>query len=72
MATLKDLCKGQQAVIEDLCGENCACQQLASLGFFAGALVRMIQPGCPCLVQVQDARVMLRGENTEMVHVSPL
>lgn len=69
---LRTLRAGQLAVVEELCGCDDECQQLASMGFCAGALIRMITDGSPCAVQVGESRVMLRGSHTDAVRVCPL
>jgi len=62
----------QDAIVEELCGSTEICERLGALGFCTGALVRVLQPGKPCAVQVGDARVVLRGEHLEAIRVSAL
>lgn len=63
---------GDMAVVEEVCGCSQDCQRLAAMGLCCGALVRMLSPGNPCAIQVGDARVVIRGDHSEAVRVSPL
>lgn len=68
---LRELARGQSAVIADLCGAECLCERLAAMGFAVGTTVRMITaPGDSCAVQVGESRVVLRGHPLEAVRVS--
>jgi Fe2+ transport system protein FeoA len=50
------------ADIAEVSGEHQWVSRLAELGLRTGCRLRMLQPGRPCLLQVGDCRVCLRGE----------
>ena len=72
MVSLGQLKTGQTAVIEEVAGSPQEVSKLSSLGFVAGAIVRMLCPGCACALQLGDARMVLRCEQTRSIQVSLL
>lgn len=46
--------------------------RMADLGLRVGSRVRMIQPGSPCLVEVDSTRLSLRLHDAAQVLVRPL
>lgn len=55
------------AEVAEVSGEpNWVCR-LAELGLRVGCRLRMLQPGCPCLVQVEGGRLSLRSEGLQIL-----
>lgn len=69
---LGQLKKGQTAIIEEVVGTPQEVSKLSALGFVAGAIVRMLTPGCACALQLGDTRLVLRCEQSRSIQVSPL
>jgi ferrous iron transport protein A len=46
--------------------------RLAELGLRAGCRLRVLQPGSPCLLQVGECRLCLRGEIAAQILVRPV
>ena len=68
-----DLLKvGDQADIADVTGEPCWVSRLAELGVRIGCRLRVLQTGSPCLLQVGECRLSLRGECTMQILVRPV
>lgn len=59
LITLADLARGQDATVAELCGSAEECARMTSLGFCCGSRVRMLTPGLPCALIVDEARVVL-------------
>lgn len=60
---------GEAADVAEVCGEPAWVGRMAELGVRAGSRVQMLQPGNPCLLQVNGARLCLRGEQAMQVLV---
>jgi ferrous iron transport protein A len=69
---LEQLRCGEWAEVADVSGEPGWVGRLAELGVRVGERVCMLQPGCPCLVQLQGSRLCLRGECAGCVLVRPV
>ena len=51
---------GQCASIVELTGDSSQVHRLQEMGLRAGAVVRMLKPGAPCLVALDGKRLSLR------------
>jgi Fe2+ transport system protein FeoA len=69
---LEHLRSGEWAEVADVSGEPGWVGRLAELGVRIGERVCMVQPGCPCLVQLQGGRLCLRGESCSCILVRPV
>jgi len=63
---------GQSADVAELHGEPAWVTRMAELGVRAGARLRMLRAGSPCLLQVGDARLSLRGDAAVQILVRPV
>jgi ferrous iron transport protein A len=63
---------GQWADITDLHGDPDWLGRMAELGLRPGTRLRMLQAGSPCLLQVGDTRLSLRGDNALQILVRPV
>lgn len=63
---------GQWADVAEVCGEPAMIGRMAELGVRAGSRLRVLQPGVPCLLQVGEARLSLRGDWAFQVLVRPV
>ena len=56
-----DLMKaGESASIVELHGDSSQVHRLQEMGLRAGAIIRMLKPGAPCLVALDGKRLSLR------------
>ena len=60
---------GEWAEIESVCGEPAWVGRLAELGVREGCRLRVLQAGSPCLLQVNDCRLCLRGPECSQIFV---
>ncbi|HYF50069.1 MAG TPA: FeoA family protein [Planctomycetota bacterium] len=58
---------GEEGVVTEIVGESSVSQRLQELGVVPGAWVKVIQHGCPMLVQVGDSRICLRREDARQI-----
>jgi len=72
LVSLDSLHAGQAAIIEDVAAGSDDDCRLAEMGLCCGNVVRMLRPGSPCAVQIDGARIMLRGDHLRGILVSPL
>ncbi len=54
---------GESASIVEMHGESAQVHRLQEMGLRAGATIRMLKPGAPCLVALEDKRLSLRLGN---------
>jgi ferrous iron transport protein A len=69
---LELLTAGQWADVAQVSGEPTWITRMAELGLQAGARLRVLQPGSPCLLQIGQARLSLRGDGTTQILVRPV
>ncbi len=50
----------EEASIVDLIGDVSQIHRLAEMGLRVGANIRMVRPGCPCLLALDGKRLSLR------------
>jgi Fe2+ transport system protein FeoA len=60
------------ADVAEVSGEHHWVNRLAELGLRAGCRLRIVQPGSPCLLQVGDFRLSLRGDLAGQILVRPV
>jgi ferrous iron transport protein A len=69
---LEMLNRGEWADVAEVTGEPGWISRLAELGVRTGCRLRVLQPGSPCLLQVGDARLSLRGDWATQILVRPV
>ena len=62
----------EEARIVELCGDAPQIMRLEEMGLRAGACLRMIRPGSPCIVAIADQRISFRGDHNGEVLVEVL
>ncbi len=60
---------GEEGAILSVEGSETLTHRLAEMGIREGAVIRMIRPGTPCLVAVNNHRMSLRIEGSASVLV---
>jgi ferrous iron transport protein A len=63
---------GDWADVADVTGEPGWVTRLAEMGVRIGCRLRVLQAGTPCLLQVGEARLSLRGECGMQILVRPV
>jgi ferrous iron transport protein A len=63
---------GEWAEVADVGGDAGWVSRLAELGLRIGSRLRVLQPGTPCLLQVGESRLSLRGEWATQILVRPV
>jgi ferrous iron transport protein A len=63
---------GEWAEVAELNGEASWVGRLAELGIRVGIRLQVVQPGRPCLLQIDGSRLSLRGEAATQIWVSPV
>jgi len=58
---------GEEGVITEITAESALSERLQELGVVPGAWVKMVQHGCPMLIQINDSRICLRREDARMI-----
>jgi Fe2+ transport system protein FeoA len=69
---LELLNSGECADIAEVSGEPHWVSRLAELGLRIGCRLRVLQAGSPCLLQVGECRLCLRGECVLQILVRPV
>jgi ferrous iron transport protein A len=69
---LEMLDRNAWADVAEVTGEHSWVSRLAELGLRIGCRLRMLQPGSPCLLQVGECRLCLRGEAASKILVRPI
>jgi ferrous iron transport protein A len=69
---LEFLDRNAWADVAEVTGEHRWVSRLAELGLRIGCRLRMLQPGSPCLLQVGECRLCLRGEVAAQILVRPI
>ncbi len=60
------------ADVAEVTGEHQWVSRLAELGLRIGCRLRVLQPGSPCLLQVGECRLCLRGDWAAQILVRPI
>ena len=63
---------GEVAEVAEVSGEPGWVGRLAELGLRAGCRFTVLQPGSPCLLQVADCKLCLRGGDACRILVRPV
>ena len=63
---------GEWADVEEVSGEPAWVGRLAELGLRHGCRLQVLQPGSPCLLQVADCKLCLRGAESANILVRPV
>ena len=58
---------GEEGVITEVLGTSALSSRLQELGVVPGAWVKMVQHGCPMLVQINNSRICLRREDAKQI-----
>ena len=69
---LEFLDAGTWAEVEDVTGEPGWVSRLAEMGVRIGSRLRVLQPGSPCLLQVGESRLSVRGDWAMQILVRPV
>ena len=69
---LEFLHAGDWADVADVTGEPGWVSRLAELGVRIGCRLLVLQPGSPCLLQVGESRLSLRGDWAMQILVRPV
>lgn len=63
---------GEWADVTEVHGEPAWVGRMAELGLRAGSRLQMLRSGSPCLLQVGESRLSLRGDDAFQVMVRPV
>jgi Fe2+ transport system protein FeoA len=63
---------GEWADVADVGGDPALVCRMAELGVRVGCRLRVLQGGCPCLLQVEGCRLSVRGECAMQILVRPV
>jgi len=69
---LEFLNAGEWADIADVTGEPSWVSRLAEMGVRVGCRLRVLQAGRPCLLQIGESRLSLRGDWAMQILVRPV
>jgi ferrous iron transport protein A len=72
MLPLDLLRPGEWAEVAEVTGEPCWIGRLAELGIRTGCRLCVLQPGSPCLLQVDGCRLSLRSDLATQILVQPV
>lgn len=67
---LECLAAGESGRIENVDGSREMITRLEEMGLRQGVGVRMVRPGSPCIIAVNNHRISFRGEESAVVMVS--
>lgn len=63
---------GEWAEVAEVMGEPKWVGRMAELGVRAGSLLKLLQPGSPCLLEIGGCRLSLRTDAAMQILVRPL
>jgi Fe2+ transport system protein FeoA len=58
---------GEEGFITEIHGESNLSDRLRELGVVPGVWVKMVQHGCPMLIQIGDSRICIRREDAKQI-----
>lgn len=58
---------GEEGVVTEIYGATTLGDRLQELGLVPGAWVKMVQHGCPMLIQIGESRICLRREDAKQI-----
>lgn len=63
---------GEWADVAEISGEPAMVGRLAELGLRQGCRLQVLQPGSPCLLQIDQCKLCLRGNDCTQILVRPV
>jgi len=63
---------GEHAHVVEVCGDASWVGRLAAMGLREGCKLEVLQPGSPCLLQVANCKLCLRGTESSQILVQPV
>jgi ferrous iron transport protein A len=63
---------GEWGEIAEVTGEPRLLGRLSELGVRAGCLLKVLQPGSPCLLELSGCRLSLRTDDAMHIYVRPV
>jgi ferrous iron transport protein A len=72
MIPLDMLKPGEWAEVAEVSGDHAWVRRLAELGLREGCRLQVVQAGSPCLLQVSNCKLCLRGCESSQILVSPV
>ncbi|QEL15515.1 FeoA family protein [Limnoglobus roseus] len=63
---------GEHGEVAEVSGDPAWVHRLAELGLREGSRLCVVQPGTPCLLQVANGRLCLRGSECSQILVRPV
>ena len=66
---LELLAAGEEGQVFDIEGEHDLVNRLKEMGLREGVPVRMVKPGSPCIIAVNNHRLSFRGDTAAVVMV---
>ena len=63
---------GEWAEVEDVSGQPALVGRLAELGIRQGCRLQVVQPGCPCLLEIGGCKLCLRSGECSQILVRPV
>jgi ferrous iron transport protein A len=63
---------GEWAEVAEVTGDPSWVGRLGELGLRLGCRLQVLQPGSPCLLQVADCKLCLRGSECSQILVRPV
>ena len=72
MLPLDMLAAGEWADVSEVSGAPEWVGRLADLGIRQGCRLQVLQPGSPCLLQVDQCKLCLRGSEMSQIFVRPV
>lgn len=67
LVPLQLMSRGETGRVSDIDGDESWVARLHEMGFRVGSVVRMLQPGSPCLVALDDQRFTFRGDEEALI-----
>lgn len=71
LVPLQFLSRGERGQVGQLLGEMEHVHRLEEMGLRAGTQIEMIEPGCPCIIQIGGYRLCFRDNDVFHVLVRP-
>ncbi len=69
---LEWLRSGEWGEVAEITGDPRWIGRMAELGLRAGTRLQVVQPGCPCLLQIDGCRLCVRGDLDVQILVRPV
>jgi ferrous iron transport protein A len=72
LVPLELLDSGAWAEVAEVCGDPAWVGRMAELGLRLGSRLRILQGGTPCLLQIGESRLSVRGDDASHILVHAL